>query len=43
MKASTAKDDNNDNNDNNEEGWVDEHGEMSEFKAEELAVDMQPV
>jgi hypothetical protein len=45
-KASAAKDEDDDNDDddnNNEEGWVDERGEMSEFEAEELAVDVQPV
>jgi hypothetical protein len=46
MKASAAKDeddDDDDDDDDNEEGWVDERGEMSEFEAEELAVDVQPV
>jgi hypothetical protein len=44
MKASAAKDNNdNEDDDDNEEGWVDECGEMSEFEAEELAVDVMPV
>jgi hypothetical protein len=45
MKAGAAKDDDNneEDDDDNEEGWVDERGEMSEFEAEELAVDVQPV
>ena len=42
-KASAAKDDDDEDDDDNEEGWVDERGEMSEFEAEELAVDVQPV
>ena len=42
-KASTAKDDDDEDDDDNEEGWVDERGEMSQFEAEELAVDVQPV